>query len=58
MAQFNEVINTNLFSAFCAVKAAVKVMSKQSPKGGSIVLCSSAGLFITDNVLCEKNKMK
>eukprot|EP00242_Pyramimonas_sp_CCMP2087_P004488 CAMPEP_0198206658 /NCGR_PEP_ID=MMETSP1445-20131203/10204_1 /TAXON_ID=36898 /ORGANISM="Pyramimonas sp., Strain CCMP2087" /LENGTH=271 /DNA_ID=CAMNT_0043879435 /DNA_START=1 /DNA_END=816 /DNA_ORIENTATION=- len=40
--EFNEVINTNLFSAFCAVKAAVKVMSKQSPKGGSIVLCSSA----------------
>lgn len=40
--EFNNIVNTNLFSAFCTVKAASKAMSRQNPKGGSIVLLASA----------------
>ncbi|KAK3277166.1 hypothetical protein CYMTET_14812 [Cymbomonas tetramitiformis] len=41
-AEFSSIISTNLLTSFQILKSSVKVMSRQKPKGGSIVLSSSA----------------
>lgn len=41
-AEFNGMLTTNLSTAFFILKSSAKVMMRQKPKGGSILLCSSA----------------
>jgi NAD(P)-dependent dehydrogenase (short-subunit alcohol dehydrogenase family) len=46
VAEFQQIMDVNLFSSFNVLKSSVKAMMRGG--GGSIVFCSSAGKLLTE----------